>query len=74
MIDEQTAKVGQQMGLRLMKPAQANLIPRLIGHGGFTGSEITLSYLDRNYIDRDPAIIFHHETGAFSWMRTWAGT
>ncbi len=61
MIDEQTAKVGQQMGLRLMKPAQVNLIPRLIGHGGFTGSEITLSYLDRNYIDRDPAIIFHHE-------------
>ena len=61
MIDEQAAQVSQQMGVQLKEPVQVNLIPRLIGHGGFTGQEITLSYLDRNYIDRDPAIILHHE-------------
>ena len=61
MIDEQAAKVSQQMGVQLKEPVQVNLIPRLIGHGGFSGQEITLSYLDSNYIDRDPAIIFHHE-------------
>ena len=37
------------------------LIPRLLGHGGFTGREIVLSYLDRNYVGGNLAVIFHHE-------------
>jgi hypothetical protein len=61
MMDEQADKVSQQMGIRLNEPVPVVLIPRLIGHGGFTGREIVLSYLDRNYIDGDLAVIFHHE-------------
>jgi hypothetical protein len=61
MMDEQANKVSQQMGIRLSEPAQIVLIPRLLGHGGFTGREIVLSYLDRNYIDGNLAVIFHHE-------------
>ena len=61
MMDEQAEKVSQQMGMRLNEPAPVVLIPRLLGHGGFTGREIVLSYLDRNYIDGNLAVIFHHE-------------
>ncbi len=61
MMDEQADKVSQQMGIRLNEPVPVVLIPRLLGHGGFTGREIVLSYLDRNYIDGNLAVIFHHE-------------
>jgi hypothetical protein len=61
MMDEQADKVSQQLGARLNELAAVVLIPRLIGQGGFTGGEIVLSYLDRNIIGGDPAIIFHNE-------------
>ena len=61
LMDEQANDVSQRMGVRLNEPVPVVLIPRLIGHGGFTGREIVLSYLDRNYIGGDLAIIFHHE-------------
>jgi hypothetical protein len=61
MMDEQADKVSQQMGVRLNERVPVVLIPRLLGHGGFTGREIVLSYLDRNYIGGNPLVIFHHE-------------
>ena len=61
MMDEQADQVSGQMGFRLDEPVPVVLIPRLIGHGGFTGHEIVLSYLDRNYVGVDLAVIFHHE-------------
>jgi hypothetical protein len=61
MMDEQADQVSRQMGLRLEDPVPVVLVPRLIGHGGFTGHEIVLSYLDRNYVGADLAVIFHHE-------------
>lgn len=61
MMDAQANDVSQRMGVRLNDPVPVVLIPRLIGHGGFTGREIVLSYLDHNYMDGDLAVIFHHE-------------
>ena len=70
MMDEQAEKVSQQMGMRLNEPVPVVLVPRLIGQGGFTGREIVLSYLDRNYVGADPAVLFHHELVHFTDNRS----
>ncbi len=36
-------------------------LPRVLGHGGFAGGEIYISYLDRNYAGNAPAQVLHHE-------------
>ena len=62
MMDEQAEIVSQQMGGSPLKErAPVVLIPRLLGHGGFTGREIVLSYRDRNYVGGSLTVIFHHE-------------
>ena len=59
--DEQSAVVSTQMGTSLSKRMDIVFMSRVVGHGGFTGSSIYVSYLDDNYIGNDMSILFHHE-------------
>jgi hypothetical protein len=61
MADEQYRRVSGHMGQSLDEPAQLTFIPRVLGHGGFAGQEISVSYLDRNYAGRGTDIVVHHE-------------
>ncbi len=36
-------------------------LPRVLGHGGFAGEEISVSYLDRNYAGGGMDLVLHHE-------------
>ncbi|HVN53847.1 MAG TPA: hypothetical protein VMT46_05910 [Anaerolineaceae bacterium] len=74
--DEEANKAAAQMGVDLnappanranapsslsKKPVVVNLIPRVIGNGGFTTDQIYISYLDRNYADSTFRQVLHHE-------------
>jgi hypothetical protein len=61
MIDQQVQKASQRMGVALTEPITITLLPRVLGHGGFAGQGIAVSYLDRDYIAGDEATIIHHE-------------
>lgn len=51
----------QRMGITFADPITITLLPRVIGHGGFAGAEIAISYLDRNYASPDFGMVLHHE-------------
>lgn len=59
--DEEAAAAASQMGVGFSEPLRITLLPRVLGHGGFTGEEIYVSYLDRNYAGNDLAQVLHHE-------------
>jgi len=61
MADEQAQDVSRLMGVEITSPIPIVFLPRVLGHGGFTGMEISVSYLDRNYAGSDPALVLHHE-------------
>jgi hypothetical protein len=61
MADEQTQALERLMDVSLDEPVSIVLMPRVLGHGGFTGKEISISYLDRNYAGSSPEIVLHHE-------------
>ena len=59
--DEQSTVVSAQMGTSLSKRMDIIFMSRVVGHGGFTGLGVYVSYLDDNYIGNDMPILFHHE-------------
>jgi hypothetical protein len=60
---EQAAEyVEGRIGGRLNEPVQIYYIDRVLGHGGFAGGAITISYLDRNYPAGDFYMVVRHET------------
>jgi hypothetical protein len=59
--DEESDAVANQIGSKLDKRINLIFVPRLVGQGGFTESDIYVSYLDGNYIGNDLPILFHHE-------------
>lgn len=61
MIDQKASEASQSLGVVLSEPVVVTLLPRVVGHGGFAASQITLSYLDRNYAGGSAEIIFEHE-------------
>lgn len=61
IVDEQSREVAQQLGMDFTEVIPMTILPRLLGHGGFAGEEIYVSYLDRNYAGGDFARIVHHE-------------
>jgi hypothetical protein len=61
LIDEQGREAVQRMGTEFLEPIPVTLVPRILGHGGFAGNEIYVSYLDRNYAGNDSAHVIHHE-------------
>lgn len=61
LIDEQATLSIDEMGSNFTQPITITILPRLLGHGGFTSSEISVSYLDRNYAANSWAMVVHHE-------------
>jgi len=50
-----------QLGVDLAEAIPVVFLPRVLGHGGFAGGEIYISYLDRNYAGNAPRQVLHHE-------------
>jgi hypothetical protein len=61
LVDTQAKDVIDKMGANFTEPITITLLPRLLGHGGFTSSEISVSYLDRNYAANSWELVVHHE-------------
>lgn len=61
MADAQAQDAIAKMSANITEPITITILPRLLGHGGFTSSEISVSYLDRNYASTDLANVVHHE-------------
>jgi hypothetical protein len=59
--DAQAEDVIQQMGVVFEEPIEVTLMSRVLGHGGFAGGEIYISYLDRNYAGSILDVVLHHE-------------
>jgi hypothetical protein len=59
--DVQTKEAVQRMGIDFSDPISITLLPRVLGHGGFAGQEIYISYLDDNYAGNDFSQVLHHE-------------
>jgi hypothetical protein len=60
-VEQQAEKAVRQLGPLSEKPLEITFLPRVLGHGGFTGQEISVSYLDRNYAGNHPDVVVHHE-------------
>ena len=61
MIDAQAQDAINKMDITFTEPITITILPRLLGHGGFTSTEISVSYLDRNYAANSWAMVVHHE-------------
>jgi hypothetical protein len=59
--DGQAAKAVARMGIEFSDPIPITILPRVLGHGGFAGDEIYISYLDDNYAGNDFSQVLHHE-------------
>ena len=60
-IDAQAQDVTEKMGADFTQPITITIVPRLLGNGGFASTEISVSYLDRNYASTSWAMVVHHE-------------
>ena len=61
MLDEQARLSIEEMGSNFTQPITVTILSRLLGHGGFSSDEISVSYLDRNYAANSWAMVVHHE-------------
>ncbi|MFZ2095223.1 MAG: hypothetical protein WAV05_01170 [Anaerolineales bacterium] len=61
MIDTQAQDAIEKMGANFTEPITITILPRTLGHGGFASTEISVSYLDRNYAANFWAMVVHHE-------------
>ncbi len=61
MFDDQADLAASRLGVLIGQKVEVALIPRVLGHGGFAGEGITLSYLDSNYAGGSREMLFHHE-------------
>ncbi len=61
LVDAQAKDVIDKMGANFTEPITITILLRLLGHGGFTSSEISVSYLDRNYASNSWELVVHHE-------------
>jgi len=59
--DAESALVAAQLGTDPRQGMTLVFMPRLIGHGGFAGSAVYVTYYDENIIGNDMDILFHHE-------------
>jgi hypothetical protein len=64
LLDEahrQAELTARRMQAEFAEPVVITILPRVLGHGGFAGGEISVSYLDRNYAGSDFPVVLHHE-------------
>jgi hypothetical protein len=59
--DRQAALTEARMDARFAEKVVITILPRVLGHGGFAGGEISISYLDRNYAGNNFSMVLHHE-------------
>ncbi len=59
--DEAFAHVEGRLGARRKDRVDVYLLSRVLGHGGFAGETIAISYLDRNYAPGGLPEVFRHE-------------
>jgi hypothetical protein len=60
-IEGQAQVSSQRMGSQFPGKLSVVLLPRVLGHGGFASSDISISYLDRNYAGSNLGMVLHHE-------------
>jgi hypothetical protein len=62
LADEEIAYASTQLGEEVDRLAlDVYLIDRVLGHGGFAGEGVIISYLDRFYAGGDLGLVFRHE-------------
>jgi hypothetical protein len=61
IIDDEAADAVRRMRVAFGKTIPITILPRVLGHGGFTTDEIYVSYLKRNYAGNDFPQVLHHE-------------
>jgi hypothetical protein len=61
LADRQAMDAVERLGIEFTEPITVTLLPRVLGHGGFAGGEISISYLDRNYAGSQFEMVLHHE-------------
>lgn len=61
LLDAQAEAASQRLETGLDEPLQVTFLPRVLGHGGFAGNGISVSYLDRNYASGSVGVVLHHE-------------
>jgi len=61
MIDQEAEHAAAQMNTDFSQKVTLTILPRLLGHGGFTNNEVSVSYLDRNYAGNAWDRVVHHE-------------
>lgn len=61
ILDEQAVEISRKMDADFKDSVTITFIPRVLGHGGFTSQEISVSYLDRNYTGDATEMILRHE-------------
>lgn len=59
--DTLVEKVSGELKADYKDRVSITLLPRVLGHGGFTAQDISISYLDRNYAGSSPEIVLNHE-------------
>ena len=59
--DAAMAFVEKRLTTQQTKPLEVYLIDRVLGHGGFAGDTIAISYLDRDYAGGGLLEVFRHE-------------
>lgn len=61
VIENLASTASRQIGTTLEEKIHINLVPRILGHGGFTSDEVYVSYADDNYANPEVAQILYHE-------------
>lgn len=60
-VSEQAHYASQSLGFDFEEPVPIVFLPRVMGHGGFSSEEISISYLDRNYAGSSLEMVLRHE-------------
>lgn len=60
-VDDQYERIAKLMEVELDESLTLSLLPRVLGHGGFASSEVSVSYLDRNYAGSTLDFVLGHE-------------
>ncbi len=60
-VDEQAAFIAEKLGATFAQPVEVTFLPRVLGHGGFAGQGVSISYLERNYASGDLTTVLRHE-------------
>lgn len=61
LIKQQASDASAKFGHTLSKKIEINLLPRILGQGGFAGEELYISYPEQNYTNTNLGMVLHHE-------------